>query len=71
MNQYAVAVLVLLGAILAAIGNDFAKGIHDWYIIGGDVAVATAAAIAGILTRLPQREWTEEERIQRLNLPRE
>lgn len=66
MNHYAIAFLVFLSAILAAIGNDLVKGIQDWNIIAGDVALAAATAIAGILTRLPKREWSEDEREDRL-----
>ena len=66
MNPYVTAVLVVLGAMLASLGAGMSAGIHDWYVIGGGMATAVASAVAGLFVRLPQREWSDEERSEKL-----
>ena len=66
MNAYIKAILVVLGAILVPMGAGMSAGIHDWYIIGGGMATAGASALAGLFVRLPQREWSDEERAKKL-----
>lgn len=66
MNPYAIAALVIIMAALASIGADLSAGIRDGYAIMGGVTAGVAAAIAGILTRLPQKQWTPEERAEKL-----
>ena len=66
MNSYVTAILVVLGAMLASMGAGMSAGIHDWYILGGGMATSGASAIAGTFVRLPQKEWSEEERAKKL-----
>jgi len=67
MNSYVTATLVVLGAMLASLGAGMSAGIHDWYILAGGMATSGASAIAGTFVRLPQKEWSEDERRKKLS----
>jgi hypothetical protein len=66
MNPYIVAALLVFVGALAQFGNLIAQGVHDPLIIAGSVATAVATTIGGVLTKLPQRQWTDEERAEKL-----
>lgn len=66
MNPYVKAALVLIGTALASFGASAANGVHDWFIISGGMATALGGAIAGLFVQLPQKEWTTEERAEKL-----
>ena len=39
---------------------------HNWYVIAGAGAISFASAAIGLVARLPQREWSADERSAKL-----
>lgn len=58
--------LLLLAAALGSYGTSMATGVVSWPQVTGGVASALASAIVGLFVNMPKREWSEEERANKL-----